>query len=186
MINSTLARLPIYQLSLVRMPTSVAKRLEKLQRNFLWRGGVLEKKPHLVNWDAIYYKKGQGGLGLRSLSLLNKVLLGKWIWRFASKEDCIWKTLICSKFGKDNLSWWANDSRGPFGVGLWKEILKEASWVKDNWKFTVGNGTRVQFLTDFWCGPSTLSHSFPSLFEVATDKFITVVEAWNHLDGGGD
>ena len=71
--------------------------------------------------------KGQGGLGLRSLSLLNKVLLDIWILRFDSEEDCIWKTVICFKFGKDDLGWWANDSRGPIGVGLWKEILKEAS-----------------------------------------------------------
>ena len=129
--------------------------------------------------------KGQGGLGLRSLTSLNKVLLSKWIWRFASEEDCISKSLIYSKFGKYDLGWWVNTPRGPFGVGLWKEILKEASWVKDNWKFRVGNGSRVRFWTDFWCGPSTLSHSFPSLFEIVANKSITMAEAWNHLDDEG-
>ena len=39
LIKSTLASIPIYQLSLFRMPKSVAKRLEKLQRDFLWEGG---------------------------------------------------------------------------------------------------------------------------------------------------
>ena len=185
LIKSTLASLLIYQLSLVRMPISLAKRLEKLQRNFLWEGGALKKKPHLVNWDVISSNKGQRGLGLRSLTSLNKVLLGKWIWRFASEENCISKSLIYSKFGKDDLGWWVNTPRGPFGVGLWKEILKEASWVKDNWKFRVGNGTRVRFWTDFWCGPSTLSHSFPSLFEIVANKSITMAEAWNHLDDEG-
>ena len=95
-------------------------------------GGALEKKPHLVKWDVICSNKDQGGLGLRSLSLLNKALFGKCIWRFASEADCPWKRMICSKFGKDDLGWWSKHSRGPFGVGLWKEILKEASWVKDN------------------------------------------------------
>ena len=31
--------------------------------------------------------------------------------------------------------------------------------MKDNWQFMVGNGTRVRFWTNFWCGPSTLCHS---------------------------
>ena len=89
LIKSTLPSLPIYQLSLVRMPISLAKWLEKLQRNFLWGGGALEKKPHLVEWDVIRSNKGQGGLGLRYLTSLNKLLLGKWIWRFISEEECI-------------------------------------------------------------------------------------------------
>ena len=49
LIKSTLASLPLYQMSIVRMPIIVAKRLGKLQRNFLWGGGALEKKAHLVN-----------------------------------------------------------------------------------------------------------------------------------------
>ena len=40
LIKSTLASLPLYQMSLIRMSTSVIKRLEKLQRNFLWGGGA--------------------------------------------------------------------------------------------------------------------------------------------------
>ena len=39
LIKSTLVNMLIYQLSLFRMPKIVAKRLEKLQRGFLWGGG---------------------------------------------------------------------------------------------------------------------------------------------------
>ena len=39
LIKSTLANIPIYQLSLFQMPKLVIKRLEKLQRDFLWGGG---------------------------------------------------------------------------------------------------------------------------------------------------
>ena len=35
LIKSSLASLPLYHISLLRMPGSMAKRLEKLQRNFL-------------------------------------------------------------------------------------------------------------------------------------------------------
>ena len=49
LIKSTLSSLPIYFMSLFRMPRRVRLRLEQIRRNFLWRGGDLEKKPNLVN-----------------------------------------------------------------------------------------------------------------------------------------
>ena len=103
LIKSTLASLPLYQMSMVRMPVAMAKRLEKLQRNFLWGGGALEKKAHLVNWEVVCSGKRLGGLGLRNLSLMNKALLEKWIWRFASDTDCTWKRLITFKYGTEDL-----------------------------------------------------------------------------------
>ena len=39
LIKSTMGSMPVYQMSLFRMPMSVARRLEKLQREFLWGGG---------------------------------------------------------------------------------------------------------------------------------------------------
>lgn len=40
LIESTLASLLVYWMSLFRMPISVAKRLKKLHRNSLWGGGA--------------------------------------------------------------------------------------------------------------------------------------------------
>ncbi|RVW12572.1 LINE-1 reverse transcriptase-like [Vitis vinifera] len=86
LIKSTMASIPIYQMSLFRMPNIVVRRLEKLQRDFLWGGGNMERKAHLVKWEIVCGDKGRGGLGLRRLGLMNKALLGKWIWRYACEE----------------------------------------------------------------------------------------------------
>ena len=48
LLHSTLSSLPIYYMSLFRLPRRVKVRLEQIQRDFLWRGGALDKKPHLV------------------------------------------------------------------------------------------------------------------------------------------
>ena len=32
-------------------------------------------------------------------------------------------------------------------MGFWKEILKESRWVKENWKFSVGNENIIPFWT---------------------------------------
>jgi len=52
LIKSTLANLPNY-LSLFPITGSVANRIEKLQRDFIWRGMGEEFKYHLVNWSKV-------------------------------------------------------------------------------------------------------------------------------------
>ena len=89
LIRSTLSGLPIYFFSLFRMPKIVRARLEKIQRDFLWGGGNLERKPHLVNWDTVCQEKSRGGLRVRGLSLMNQALLCKWCWRFANERDSL-------------------------------------------------------------------------------------------------
>ena len=74
LIRSMLSSLPIYFLSLFRMPILVGSRLEKIQREFLWGGGSLEKIPHLVKWITVCTEKKKGGLGLCRFSN-NKALL---------------------------------------------------------------------------------------------------------------
>ena len=79
LIRSTLSNLPIYFMYLFQNPSLVCKRLEKIQRDFLWGGGNLEKKPHLEDWATVYTDKKVGGLRVRGLHKLNRALLGKWI-----------------------------------------------------------------------------------------------------------
>ena len=68
LIKSTVASLPFYQMSLIRMSSAVTKRLEKLQRCFLCGGGACERKAHLVNWDVVCFEKRQSDIGLRKLT----------------------------------------------------------------------------------------------------------------------
>ena len=79
LIRSTLSNLLIYTMSLYRLSKGVKARLEKIQRDFLWGYGNLEKKLHLVNWNTVCSSKEIDGLGIRDLSLINKAFLGKWV-----------------------------------------------------------------------------------------------------------
>ena len=58
-------------------------RLEKIQREFHWGGGALERKIYLMKWKAICSNKDKGGLSVKCLGTLNKALRAKWAWRFA-------------------------------------------------------------------------------------------------------
>ncbi|RVW24649.1 putative ribonuclease H protein [Vitis vinifera] len=152
LIKSTMASMPLYQMPIFRMPKSVARRLEKLQRDFLWGGGNLERKVHLVNWEVVCTEKEKGGLGLRKLVPLNKALLGKWIWRFACEKENLWKQVLLEKYGQEGFGWMTKKANETFGVGVWKEILKKKI---------------------------VLSQRFPHLYGMAAHRNGTVEEMWD-------
>ena len=87
----------------------------------------------------------KGGLGIRNLSNFNKALLGKWTWRFAMEENSIWRNIIVVKYGMEEGGWFSNTPRGRYGVGLWKDICIEASQIRQNCSFVMGNGRKVRF-----------------------------------------
>ena len=76
--------LPIYLLSVFKIPQKVARRLVALQRNFLWGGDKDYKKISGVKWEVICLPKAEGGLGIKEISKFNEALLDKWIWALAS------------------------------------------------------------------------------------------------------
>ena len=55
--------------------------------------------------------------------------------------------------------------------------------VKENWRFIVGNDTRIRFWLDLWCGTAPLRHSFPILFDLVVNKFETVADVWDQTVG---
>ena len=67
MIKSTLSSLPVFFMSIFVIPRKVSARLEKIQKDFLWGDGALEKRHHLVKWKVCCANKKEGGLGIRSL-----------------------------------------------------------------------------------------------------------------------
>ena len=72
-------------MSLFYLLRKVGLRLEKIQRDFLWGGGALVQRPHLVRWNLVCLERKKGGSGVRNLALMNKAFLSTWNWRFAIK-----------------------------------------------------------------------------------------------------
>ncbi|KAK3206947.1 hypothetical protein Dsin_020993 [Dipteronia sinensis] len=107
LIQSVLASMPTCFMSIFKMPVGVAKKLEKLQREFFWGDGVLKRKIYSVDWKTMCKRKENGGLGIGHLMDKNTGLLAKWIWRFGSEVNSLWKRVLCAKYGMNinDLSW---------------------------------------------------------------------------------
>ena len=75
-----------------------------------------------MSWKIICAAKKDGGMGIHSLSILNKALLGKWLWRFANENDPVWKQIISRKYSFQEGGWCSKGVRDSYGVGVWKAI----------------------------------------------------------------
>ena len=70
LIKSSLLSLPTYFLSFLPLSGKVAKRMKKLQRDFLWNGIGGEPKIHLVNWAKVCKPLQVGGVGYKTVGKL--------------------------------------------------------------------------------------------------------------------
>ncbi|RVW88888.1 putative ribonuclease H protein [Vitis vinifera] len=129
--------------------------LEKLQRDFLWGGGNMERKIHLVKWEIVCGDKERGGLGLRKLGLLNRALLGKWIWRFACERENLWKQVIVAKFGQEDDGWKSKKPNGAFALSqtfphLFALAANRIATVEEMWdQNSDQGGWNLRFLRNF-------------------------------------
>ena len=167
------------------MSRIVHLRLEKIHRDFLWGGGTLDSKPHLVKWDTICFDRRRGDLSVKRLHSLNKALLCKWNWRFVLEKEAFWRQIICGKYRKLEGGWCSKKERGGYSVGLWKSIRKLWDFVSCKLSFSVGNRKRIKFWKDKWWEDEPLNVSFPSLFPLSNFKEAWVVELWQHSNERG-
>ena len=130
-------------------------------------------------------EKRKGGIGIKSFSKMNKALLSKWNWWFANDRNSLWRKVICSKFGESSDGWHTRDLRGGYGTSLWKEIRKEWPSFFQNAVFSLGDGRRINFWKDGWCGEKALCSRYPSLFNLALNKEAKIADIWDRDRGVG-
>ena len=57
--------------------------------------------------------------------------------------------------------------------------------MKLNNFFFLGNGRRICFWEDCWCGEDVLSQVFPSLYSLANPQGVRVADVWDNGRGEG-
>ena len=65
---------------------------------------------------------------------------------------------------------------GGYDTGLWKDIRKGWHTLSQNAVFSLGDGRRLRFWKDIWCGEVILSNAFPNPFNMAAHKEVLVVD----------
>ncbi|KAJ0455641.1 putative reverse transcriptase zinc-binding domain-containing protein [Helianthus annuus] len=157
------------------------EKLESLMRRFLWAGNDNVKKMHWVSWDRVALPKKLGVLGLCKLKHINFSLLVKWIWRFKTEEDSLWKLVVKAIHGPGKK--WASLPLNAAIFSVWRNIVKleevtvfKGSRLSSFINSSPGNGKHTRFWSDCWIGDRPLMNVWPNLYDKESDKFCLIAD----------
>ncbi|KAJ4747435.1 RNA-directed DNA polymerase (reverse transcriptase)-related family protein [Rhynchospora pubera] len=170
LVNSVLSAVPLYTLSMYKMPENVKKQINIIRRTFLWQGGHSHTKKYaLVNWARACLRKEFDGMGILELGQMNISLLLKWWWKLKSpNHQGLWKTMIRTKYENNRTL----SKMSPF----WKEIQKLNPLGHSSCRYQLGNGRVVSFWNDIWVGDCSLASCFSYLYKICSNRECTVAE----------
>ncbi|GJZ59368.1 RNA-directed DNA polymerase, eukaryota [Tanacetum coccineum] len=183
LLKSVLGSMPIFHMSIFKVPSSILKSLESIRSRFFNGQDPKSNKASWVKWNKVLTPKDKGGLGVSSLFALNRGLMLKWVWRFYSQKCSLWTKVIKAIYGEDgNLN---KDVSGGVRT-CWTLIVHEVRVlqgrginVADYIRLKLGNGENTRFWVDNWYEGGVIKELFPRMFALELNKNATVSSKLN-------
>lgn len=153
LVNMVLSSVPTYHMTVFPMKKWMIKRIDKLRRNFLWKGSEEANGGHcLVNWQRVKRPKKNGGLGVLDLAMFGKALRLRWLWYEWTEPERPWAgtTLPCDVVDR--------------------QLFRMSTRV------TLGNGNKAKFWQSSWIDGMAPMDIAPRLYRLAWRKNRTVQE----------
>uniref|UniRef100_A0A7N2LLU4 Reverse transcriptase zinc-binding domain-containing protein n=1 Tax=Quercus lobata TaxID=97700 RepID=A0A7N2LLU4_QUELO len=149
----------------------------KFKDKTIWNPILEKMERRLAGWKRFVFIQG------RKVRLFNEALLGKWLWRFGLEKDALWRQVIEVKYGYRWGGWCSTSVSSPYGVGVQKNISRGWPTFSRYILYDIGDGSRVKFWHDHWCGESPLVVSYPDLFRFCRNKEASVSELMKFTNG---
>ncbi|XP_057791345.1 uncharacterized protein LOC131008488 [Salvia miltiorrhiza] len=149
LIKGVAQAIPSYCMSIFLLPTTLTDELERLMNSFWWSNKSESGRGiNWMKWDRLCVDKKIGGLGFRSLQLLNLALLGKLGWRLIDEPDALVCRVLKAKYFPhgDFLS-------APVGHSpsfTWRSICAAQDLVRRGVRWRIGDGNMVRVYGDPW------------------------------------
>ena len=146
LIKSICMALPIYAMSVFRLPNTLCEKLTSVMCEFWWSSGELRRRISWVSWQNLCKSKEEGGLGFHDIERFNQALLAKQAWRVWSRPDSLVSRVLKSRYFK-------NGSFLECGLGsrpsyAWRSLLHGRELLKEGMVGEIRNGRD----TNVWAG----------------------------------
>ncbi|XP_026433407.1 uncharacterized protein LOC113330811 [Papaver somniferum] len=96
LIKSVISSYVIHSMDVYKWTCTVIKQVERAIRNFLWSGDAEKRKYFTVLYDDLCLSKRKGGLGIKKLNDVNRVMLMK-LWISIRDSNKIWAIFLRAK-----------------------------------------------------------------------------------------
>ncbi|KAL0292688.1 UNVERIFIED_CONTAM: hypothetical protein Sradi_6979200 [Sesamum radiatum] len=175
LIKSVLNSLHTYWASVFILPKAIVKIIEGKVRSFLWKGSTSSGHAK-VAWAQICKTTEEGGLGVRSVLLMNQALMLKQVWRILQEDPrSIWVAWVLRHRLRNQSIWTLNVASLPW---FWKKLVKICSLLKDGLVYRVGDGCKFQLWNDIWHPRGPLIRHYPrgpSITGLPSDSLLMTV-----------
>nr|GEU75596.1 RNA-directed DNA polymerase, eukaryota [Tanacetum cinerariifolium] len=122
LIKVVLSSIPLYHMSIFKVPMGVLNNMESIQRYFLNGVEKADRKICWIGWKKVLAAKKNKGLGVSRYFAFNRALLFKWYWRFKSNEYSLWDRVIKAIHGINGS---INGFKKPTHRSSWSVIICE-------------------------------------------------------------
>lgn len=130
------------------LPAKVIVKLTAIARNFFWGGKHDKRCLSYVAWKEITKPKGMGGLGLRSLTEMNRALVLKMAWKLARGDDTQWVKAMHAKYFPRGAFW--SIQRRSRCSKFWKQIMQLRPILAVHVVWQIGSGNSIDLYSQPW------------------------------------
>jgi hypothetical protein len=90
---------------------------------------------------------------------------------------------VVAKYGSEKRGWRSRVRAGSHGMGFWKFISNEWHRFSTHIKLILGDGSRISFWEEKWCGGLSLLELYPGLYSIASNKMASIADNADLVSG---
>ncbi|XP_057787364.1 uncharacterized protein LOC131004671 [Salvia miltiorrhiza] len=148
LIKAVLQAIPSYLMSCFVIPEQICQNLNGIAARFFWGQKQEERRIHWKSWKSLCVPKKEWGLGFRDLSLFNRAMLAKQVWRIIQNDSSLLARSLKARYFPRTDILLASRAHNPSYI--WTSLLAGRDLLNEGVAWKIGDGSRIRIGHDAW------------------------------------